>query len=178
MLGPLPGLAVALHREPHPVQQPQHRPIDDLMTQLAKITREPRRALRRPAHRHPLRIANSDRLKQPIQRRLDPRVTLEHRRSACAHPTNAPRLPLRTSIQGPATPGGPSSAPSPSPCTPPSSHHDRASAPPTRPTAASGAHPNSPSSLSSAERSRSRQPCRLVRRYATPALLNRAIIKS
>jgi hypothetical protein len=167
MLGPLPGLAVALHREPHPVQQPQHRPIDDLMTQPAQITREPRRALGRPAHRHPLRIADSDRLKQAIQRLLHPRITLEHRRPARARSTDPPGLPLLTSIQAPQPPADrrlrhPSH----------SAHRrkattDRASAPPTPPTTASGAHPNSPSSLPTAERSRLRQPCRPVRHYAT-----------
>jgi hypothetical protein len=98
---PLAGLVVALHREPHPVQQPQHRAIHELMTQRPQIACQMRRALGAPSHRHPLRIADSDRLKQPIQRLLHPRVALNHRLAARARAANPPRLPLLIRLQVP-----------------------------------------------------------------------------
>ena len=80
MLGTLPRLLVRLQAVPLGLQQPQHRPLHDIVTHLPQRFGELRAALRCPPQRR-LRIAPRHRINEPLQILSQPRLALEDRRA-------------------------------------------------------------------------------------------------
>ena len=92
MLRTLPRLLVRLQAVPLGLQQPEHRPLHDIVTHLPQRFGELRAALRRPPQRR-LRIAPGHRINEPLEILRQPRLALEDRR--------APRMPAHIPRRGP-----------------------------------------------------------------------------